>query len=160
MMTVLARRIVATPARSAAEAWNVIAELLAPDAKSDARREILTVTGIASALIASEAMKESSIVMSGAGPRIRIRCLYDEDAILGDEAYEQAFATCPTEGAWEMSLPCPADDLKWVQNSLKKHSSNITARELSTEAFIKSTESGEKSAAAEVVVDREAFFRT
>lgn len=158
-MTVLARRIVATPARSAAEAWNVIAELLAPDAKSGARREILSVTGIASSLIASEAMKDSSIVISGAGPRIRIRCLYDEDAILGDEANEQAFATCPTEGTWGMSLPCPVEDLKWVQDSLKKHSSKITARELSTEAFSESTESGEKSAATEIVIDREAFFR-
>lgn len=159
-MTVLARRIIATPARSAAEAWNVIAGLLAPDTGSDARRELLAVTGIASSLIASEAMKDSSIVVSGAGPRIRLRCLYDEDAVLGDEANEQAFATCPTEGEWAMSLPCPAADLKWVQESLKKHSTKITAREQSAEAFSEAADSGEKSAAAEVVVDREAFFRS
>ena len=159
-MTVLVRRIVATPARPTAEAWNVIASLLAPDAKSDARREIIAVTGIACSLIASEAMKDSSIVVSGTGPRIRIRCLYDEEAILGDEANEQPFATCPTEGAWEMSLPCPSEDLKWVRESLIKHSTKITARELSEEAFSESAESNEKSAAAEVVVDREAFFRS
>jgi hypothetical protein len=160
MMTVLARRIIATPARSAAEAWNVIAGLLAPDIKSAARREIIAVTGIASALIASEAMKNSSIVVSGTGPRIRIRCLYDEDAILGDEANEQAFAMCPTEGAWEMSLPCPAEDLDWVRESLKTHSTKITARELSEEAFSESAESNEKAVGAEIVVDREAFFRS
>jgi hypothetical protein len=159
-MTVLARHIIATPARSAAESWNVIAGLLAPNPKSDARREILAVTGIASSLIASEAMKDSSIVVSGTGPRIRIRCLYDEDAILGDEANEQAFATCPTEAAWEMSLPCPAEDLNWVREALKKHSTKITARELSKEAFSESTENNEQSVAAEIVVDREAFLRS
>lgn len=159
-MTVLARRIVATPARSAAEAWNVIAGLLAPDDKSDARREILSVTGIASSLIASEAMKDSSIVVSGMGPRIRIRCLYDEDAILGDEANEQAFAICPTEGEWVMSLPCPAEDINWVREALKKHSTKITARELSAEAFSEQAQRNEKSAHAEILVDREAFFRS
>jgi hypothetical protein len=161
MITVITRRIIATPARSAAETWNVIAGLLAPDTKGDARKEILSVIGIASSLIASEAMKDAAIVVSGSGPRVRIRCIYDEEAIIGEDASEERLAICPTEGDWVMSFPCPPDDLKWVQESLRKHSTRITARDLSEEPFSESTEteSSNKSRAVEVTVDRESFFR-
>jgi hypothetical protein len=161
MTTVVARRIIAIPARPAAEVWNVIASLLAPDS-SEARKEILSITGIASSLIASEAMKDASVVVSGKGPRVRIRCLYDEEAISGEDANEAKLAVYPTEGEWVMSLPCPAEDLKWLEESLRKLSLRITVRDLSAEPFIESngTEDGGKTRAAEVTVDREVFFRS
>lgn len=97
-MTVIARRIIATPARPASEAWSLIVELLAPESESQARKELLAIAGIASALIADEAMKTAPIVVSGSGPRVRIYCLYDEEAIVGEQAKETSLPAIPTAG--------------------------------------------------------------
>jgi hypothetical protein len=35
-------------------------------------------------LIAAEAMRDSPIVVHGVGPRLRVYCLYDDEAILGE----------------------------------------------------------------------------
>ena len=63
-------------------------------------------------------------------PRTRIYCLYDDDAIEGSDANEEALGFDPLKGDWRLSLPCLADDLAWVQSALKKHSTRITARDL------------------------------
>lgn len=81
-MTVLARTIRATPHRPADEAWEVIVGLLAPTA-GQARDELMRVGGVASSLIASEAPKEDAMVVWGAGPRVRVYCLFGEDAVTG-----------------------------------------------------------------------------
>lgn len=158
-MTVIARRIKATPARPASEAWQVVVDLVAPEATT-ARQELLSVGGIASSLIASQAMKNAPIVLYGSGPRVRLYCLYDEEAIEGEQTNEQKLATCPTEGDWSMCLPAPPEDLKWVQDSLKKKSSRITVRDMSEPVATESSdeESGRKSSGA--IINPEAFFRS
>lgn len=156
-MTVVSRRIKATPARPAADAWQVIVDLLTPGS-STSRTELLSVEGTAASLIASRAMEGSPIVVYGSGPRVRIYCLYDEEAIVGEDANEQVLASAPTGGDWSMSLPCPAEDLKWVGDALAKRSKRITARDLKEPVNDSSTGEGEaKSSAA--VIDTEAFFR-
>ena len=157
-MTVISRRIKATPARPAAEAWQVIVNLLAPKS-SAGRNELLGIEGTAAMLIASRAMDSAPIVVYGNGPRIRIYCLYDDDAIVGENANEQSLATNPIDGDWSLSLPCPAEDLKWVSEALTKRSTRITARDKSTPLTESTSNEGEtKSSAA--VIDTEAFFRT
>ena len=64
------------------------------------------------------------------GPRTRIYCLFDDDAVDGSDANEAALGYDPLKGDWAVSLPCHADDLAWVQRALKQHSARITAREL------------------------------
>ena len=129
-MTVIARRIIATPARPASEAWSVMVNLLAPDQESNARKELESVSGIASNLIADEAFNGAAGVVYGSGPRIRFYCLYGDKAISADGASEAPFAFIPTEGDWLMSLPCPPDDLGWVQEALKQKSTRVTARSM------------------------------
>ena len=158
-MTVISRRVKATPARPASEAWQVIVDLLAPTA-SDARTELLRVEGIASSLIASQAMKDAPVVIYGSGPRVRIYCLYDEDAIEGDHGNEQKLATCPTEGDWSMSLPTPPEDLKWVQDSLKKKSSRVTARDVAEPVVTESSDEEGARKSTGAVISPEAFFRS
>ena len=154
-MTTLARHIISEPVRTASETWRVIVDLLAPDANSPARNELLLVAGVASSLIASEAVKDIPIVVYGSGPRIRIYCLYGEDAIVGEDANESPLSSNPTAGDWSMSLPCPADDLEWVQNALKNRSKRITAREMNTPVDNEETNTNGKSAS----IDMEAFLR-
>ncbi len=102
------------------------------DARQDRRGadELLAVAGIAASIIADQAPKDAAIVVTCDGPRTRIYCLYDDDAIDGSDANEDALGFDPLKGDWRVSLPCPEDDLAWVQAALKKHSTRITARDL------------------------------
>jgi hypothetical protein len=158
-MTVVARRIVAAPARSASEAWAVMVDLLAPDKSSDARKELESVSGIASNLIADEAFESAAGVVYGSGPRVRLYCLYGDAAISGDRASESALAFNPTEGNWRLSLPCPAEDLNWVRDDLKKKSSRITARDMD-EDIEEDGDSDQRKTSSVFKIDREAFFNS
>jgi hypothetical protein len=155
-MTVVSRKFISVPERTATATWKAISDLLAGDAQSDAGRELAAVSGIACSLITREAMT-SPIVVFGSGPRVRIYCLYNEDAIEGDDASESALAFNPTAGSWKMSLPCPAEDLEWVQNALLGKSTRITARDMETAVEEVGKDAG--SEAAREAVDMEAFFK-
>jgi len=157
--TVVVRRIAATPARSAAEAWTVIAQLLAA-AGSTARQELDQVAGIGMSLIAAEAMRDSSLVVSGVGSRLRLSCLYDEAAILGEGAREDPLPWCPTDGDWKMSFPCPVEDLPWVQAALASVSTRITARDMIEAAPSETPKSIRETSDGLGSVDVEAFLRS
>jgi hypothetical protein len=156
-VTIVVRRVAATPARAAAEAWTVIANLIAPPG-SDARREIDAAGGIGMSLIAAEAMRNSPIVMQGVGARLRLYCVHDDEAILGEGVSEEPLAWCPTDGDWAMSLPCPEEDLSWVQSALTKVSSRITARDLVATAPSGATRE-RVARTGEAAIDVEAFLR-
>jgi hypothetical protein len=128
MSTLMARRIISTPVRTASETWQKIASLLAPDPFSDARKEIEKVAGVACASISSEATKDAPIVVWGGGPRVRVYCLFDDDAITGENASEDALPKSPTDGNWKMSIPCPPEDVKWSSTKLASVSTRISAR--------------------------------
>lgn len=125
-MAVIARRFASVPERSAVETWDAIAKLIAPDPESPARSELAAVAGTACSLIASE--MSAPIVVYGSGPRLRIYCLYGDDAIEGDGVSEEPLTYVPTDGDWRMSLPCPGDELGWVQTSLRA-STRVRARD-------------------------------
>jgi len=133
MSTVLARRVASTPVRTAAKTWARIVEIIAPDAQSPARKELDKVAGTACASIASEASKEAPMVIWGGGPRVRVYCVFDEDAITQDGVNEAALPKSPTEGDWRMSIPFLADDVAWSSASLAAASSRISARSVDDE---------------------------
>ncbi len=128
MSTVLARRVASTPVRTAAETWARIVEIIAPDPESPARKELAKVAGAACASIASEASKEAPIVIWGGGPRVRVYCVFDEDAITQDGINEDALPKSPTEGNWRMSIPFLAEDVSWSGASLAAASRRVSAR--------------------------------
>lgn len=157
-MTVIARRFVSVPARSAAETWTAISDLLAPDKTQGGARELASVAGTAASLIAREAMN-SPIVLYGSGPRVRIYCLYNEDALEGDSADENALPFNATSGDWRLSLPCPAEDLAWVQKALKAKSGKISARDMA-ESVDETEPTSQSAADRPTSVDMEAFFKS
>ncbi len=157
-MTVVARRFVSIPARTASATWSAICQVLAPESGSAAAVELASVAGVASSLISREAMT-SPLVVWGVGPRVRLYCLYNDDAVEGDDANETALSFDPTDGDWHMSLPCPAEDLSWVKNALKGKSKRVTARDMETVLDSDEEESSQGSA-TETVVDLEAFFKS
>ena len=161
MSSVVARRIIATPACHASGAWAKMVDLIAPDQNSDARKELESVAGIASSLIAEEAFKDAPAVVRGKGPRVRLYCLYGDDDTSGEDANEATLASVPTEGEWKLSLPCPTDDLAWVQAALKNKSTRITARDLSEPVTDEDEDSQQGNAPAKAVtINRKEFFRS
>ncbi|CAB3878229.1 hypothetical protein LMG2828_03334 [Achromobacter piechaudii] len=131
MTTVVSRTFRSSPHRDALQTWDAIVELLTQGKDGTARSELRAVTGVAASLIADQAPKSAPIVATCDGPRTRIYCLFDEDVIDGDDANEEVLGFEPLKGDWGVSLPCPKEQLGWVQSALKKHSSRIIARDLS-----------------------------
>lgn len=155
--TIVMRRVAATPARAAAAAWAVIADLIASPG-SDARREIDATGGVGMSLIAAEAMRSSPIVVRGVGAQLRIYCLHDDEAVLGEGISEDPLAWCPTDGDWAMSLPCPEEDLPWVRSALARESARITARDLATAVPAGTAREG-ATRTGDGAIDMEAFLR-
>lgn len=157
MSTVVKRTFRSSPYRDAADTWQVIVDLLTLGQASSAKSELLAVGGVAASVIADQYPKDHPIVVTCDGPRTRIYCLYDEDAIDDSGASEGVLGFNPLAGEWAISLPCHTDDLSWVQGALKKHSNRITARSLGDviEADTKS-----QSDSTELVLDVEGFLRS
>jgi hypothetical protein len=133
MSTVIARRVVSSPVRTAAQTWAKIVEIAAPDPQSVARKELAKAEGVACASISSEATKDAAIVIWGGGPRVRVYCVFDDDAITQDDVNEDMLPKSPTEGGWKMSIPCLPDDVKWCSTNLAAASSRISARSMDDE---------------------------
>ncbi|MGF1623952.1 MAG: hypothetical protein ACFCVH_03635 [Alphaproteobacteria bacterium] len=130
MSTIVSRTFRSTPGRDAMQTWHAIVDLLAMGEAGNSRTELLSVSGVAASVIADQAPRDAAIVVTCDGPRTRVRCLYDEDAIDGSDANEDALGFDPLKGDWHLSLPCQPDDLSWVQTALKKQSTRITARSI------------------------------
>lgn len=141
MSTVASRTFKSTPERDAAATWVAIVDILVQGKTGAARDELLAVKGVAASVIADRAPGDAAIVVTCDGPRTRIYCVYDEDAVDGSDANEGALGFDPLKGDWQISLPCEAEDLTWVQGALKKHSSRITARDKAAAASAESTKS-------------------
>jgi hypothetical protein len=164
-MTTVARTFVSIPQRSAIETWTAIVDLIAPDPKSAARRDLDAVAGVACSCITEEALANDALVVYGSGPRLRVRALFGDDAIEGDGANESSLSFVPTDGEWYMSIPCPPADLEWVQRSLKAASRRVFVRALGEPVDDENDEedarsSGTRKAPSPFVVDRGVFFRT
>lgn len=158
-MTVIARRIAATPARSASAAWKIIVDLTSKSGTS-ARAELESVAGIACSLISDETFANAPAVVCGAGPRLKIYCLYDDNAMNAERANENALTFNPTDGDWKMSLPCASEDLDWVQSELKKKSNRITARDKDAAVDGESEARSAASSASMLELDQEVFLKS
>lgn len=153
-MSAVHRRIfAATPARDALATWNAIVDLLAPGASHPARKEMLAIAGVAASIISDRSPKDHAIVATCDGPRTRVYCLFDDNAVDGSDANEAALGYDPLKGDWAVSLPCDAEELDWVERALKKHSVRITARELDAPVAADRNETTEASAKLSLVPD-------
>lgn len=137
--TVASRTFRSSPHRAASDTWKAIVELLTQGRTGEARNELVAVSGIVSSTIADRVVKDAAIIVTCDGPRTRLYCIYDEDAIDGSDANEGPLGFDPLHGAWEISLPCDPDDLAWIQTGLKKHSTRITARDATVTTAIDKT---------------------
>jgi hypothetical protein len=159
MATVTRRIFRSTPYRDAMDTWLAITNLLLQGQSTSAADEFRAVAGIAASLIADEALKAAPIVVTCEGPRTRIYAIYNEDALGDADAVEDALAYNPLHGDWAVSLPCFADDLRWVQQALSRHSSRITARDVNDDHVAADDKEASTSTAAPLAVDLKGLFQ-
>lgn len=155
--TVAARTFRSSPHRDAAETWNAIVDILTSKRTSDARMELLAIAGVAASIIADQAPVDAAIVITCDGPRTRIYCVYDDDALESSDANEEPLGFDPVKGDWHLSLPCHQDDLSWVQSELSKHSSRITARDLETPSV---ADKAKAASAVPLILDPSRFLES
>jgi hypothetical protein len=161
MSTVIARRVTATPIRTSSEAWEVICRLLAPESDSPARAVLERAGGVACSAIASEVLKEDAIVVFGAGPRIRVYCLYDDDALSGEDASEGELPETPTEGDWRLSLPVLEEDFEWSARAVKACAPHISVRKAGEEVADESeSDSSEPDNRAALRINLDRFLKS
>lgn len=158
MSPVASRTFVSSPQRDARATWTAIVALLTQGKQDSARKEFLAVAGIAASTIADHAPKDHPIIVTCDGPRTRIYCIYDDDAIEGTDANEGSLGFDALNGDWRVSLPCAGDDLSWVQQALKKHSTRITARGPDDEAVPANQKATNASDAHALTFDPKGFL--
>lgn len=118
------RDIASIPARSAAETWSAIIELVT-SAKSADADQLTAAASILQALIADEQPASVPIVFSGCGPRVLIYCVYNEEAMEHGLKID-ALPSNPTEGDWRMTAPCEDEDVAWMNKSLKSRAPRLS----------------------------------
>ncbi len=155
MGTVIRRTFRSSPYRNAQLTWAAIVDLLTQSTQSDAEKELEAVAGIAASCIADQSPISAPIIVTCDGPRTRIYCIYNDDAIDGADANENTLGFDPLNGEWAVSLPCENDDLQWVQSALKIHSIRVTARDLNSRI---SEENNKRVSEAALTLDERGFL--
>ena len=112
---------------------------------------------MAASIIADEMPGQAPIVVAGSGPRLRIHCLYGDDATEGGAAAEDALTWDPTEHHWQVSLPASEEELPWVSASLKKIGSRVVAYDPDAEERAGASSTERKT---DFQVDVEAFKKS
>jgi len=119
------RDVNSIPARTAADTWKTIVELIAgPDTQH--RADLEAVAGVMGSLIADECPAKEPFILSGVGPRLVLYCAYGSNALTGDENID-SLSWNPTAGDWQLKVPCDHVNLAWVNKSLAKKSARVTA---------------------------------
>lgn len=156
--TVFARRVRATPHRLSSEVWNVVKDLLVSVQNTSANSEFVAFAGIGAYLVEDEVLKDAPLVIYGGGARVRIYCLYGEDAVNGDDANESALPQYPADGGWQLSVPARESDLDWIRKTLtSKGIKRISVRE-STETVQDADENkAEQRSATALKINEETF---
>lgn len=114
------RDISSIPFQSAGETWQRIIELVTgPDSKDVLQLE--NAAGVMGSLITDEFPLKRAIMLEGVGPQLRVYCRFGMKAV-EEGAKVDALTWNPTAGDWTMHVPCDADNLKWVKDSLAKTS--------------------------------------
>lgn len=75
-----------------------------PRPQTAQHRTTMAVAGVASSLI-DQTLRDAAIIVTCDGPRTRIYCIYDDDAIDGGDANEDKLPLDPLSGDWAIS-PC------------------------------------------------------
>ena len=155
-MSVVVRRIASRPARTSVDTWEVISKIVCAN-DNDAIAQFKRVNGVAASIISDEYPLSNPIVVVGAGARLRIYCLYDEDAITGEDVNEDPLGWQITAEHWFVHFPCSSEDFTWVSANLKKLSATFSAYDIKKGLQVESVSKKDDSEDGGLTIDEEAF---
>lgn len=118
------RNIASIPVRTAAQTWQAIVDLITAKDTVD-RAQLDAAASVMQSLIADEHPAKTPIVVKGAGPRVVIYLLYNEDAMEAGAAID-ALSSNPSAGDWRITAPCEDDDVEWMNKSLATRAPRIS----------------------------------
>lgn len=142
------RNVASIPARSAKETWRTIIDLVTGPQSVDLE-QLEAAASVMESLIADEQPGRVPIIFKGCGPRVLIYCLYD------DAAMEQGLAVDglkenPTAGDWRATAPCEAEDVEWMNRTLKQRAPRMAVHAADEQPADSEDESGQVGKSFEI----------
>jgi hypothetical protein len=117
------RDVSSIPHCSAGETWQRIIDLVSGRGSKDVQ-QLKGATGVMGSIITDEHPASRAIMIEGVGPQLRIYCRYGMKAVEAGSKVD-ALTWNPTAGDWTMHVPCDAENIYWVKESLAKTSPRI-----------------------------------
>lgn len=154
-MSVVARRFSSSPSRIPSATWEAIVNVVAVNS-DDAKTQLNSIAGIISSLIADETPLKDAITVIGNGPRLRVYCLYGDDAI-SDESNESSLSFNPFDGEWEIYFPAREADLNWVTKALKEKSNHFKTYKTGDKIDAERSEENENSNFTQLTINTDKF---
>jgi hypothetical protein len=118
------RNIASIPVRTAAQTWRAIVDLITGNGTVD-RQQLDAAASVMESLIADEHPATVPIVVKGAGPRVVIHLLYNEEAMEAGMDVDK-LGSNPTAGDWRVTAPCEEDDSSWMNKTLVARAPRIS----------------------------------
>jgi hypothetical protein len=146
------RDISAIPFQSATDTWGRIVDLVTGSDSKDAG-QLKAANGVMGSIIADEHPGARPILLEGVGPQLRIYCRYGMKAVEEGGAVD-ALTWNPTAGDWTMHVPCDAENMSWVRESLAKTSPRIKVFDVAEAQRAEEEEdAAAKAVSADLVID-------
>ncbi len=142
------RGIASIPVRTAAETWQAVVDLITGAGSVDAAT-LKAAASVMESLIADEHAATVPIVVKGNGPRLVIYCLYNENAMEAGKDIDK-LNWVPTAGDWAMTAPCEAEDVSWMNKTLKERAPRIAAHDVADEPDDSEEEAGAQDSALKI----------
>jgi hypothetical protein len=117
------RDVSSIPHRSAGETWQRIIDLSTGRGSKDVQ-QLEDAAGVMGSIITDEHPASRAIMIEGVGPQLRIYCRYGMKAV-EEGSKVDSLTWNPTAGDWTMHIPCDAENIDWVKESLAKTSPRI-----------------------------------
>jgi hypothetical protein len=108
---------------AASETWQRIIDLVTGQGSSDVQ-QLKAAAGVMASIIADEHPANRAILIEGVGPQLRIYCRYGMKAVEEGSGVD-SLTWNPTAGDWTMHVPCDAENMDWVKESLSASSPRI-----------------------------------
>lgn len=117
------RDVSSIPHRSAGETWQRIVDLVTGQGSKHIQ-QLKDATGVMASIITDEHPATRAIMIEGVGPQLRVYCRYGMKAV-EEGSKVDPLTWNPTAGDWTMHVPCDAENIGWVKESLAKTSPRI-----------------------------------
>jgi hypothetical protein len=111
------RDLSSIPQRSASETWQRIIDLITGQGSKDVQ-QLKAAAGVMASIITDQHAASRAILIEGVGPQLRIYCRYGMKAVEEGSSVDP-LTWNPTAGDWTMHVPCDAENIDWVKQSLE-----------------------------------------